>query len=85
MIKPYPWRTVRLAVLLGIIGTSEDFVKDEIRGKRPEGIYWFRTPGSNRILYNVDLIRDFLANGECPAHAKAVKRYLASLPSSDVA
>jgi hypothetical protein len=84
MIKPYPWRTVRLAVLLGIIGTSEDFVTDEIR-KLPEGIYWFRTPGSNRILYVVDLIRDYLANGNCPAHQKAVMRYLASLPSSDAA
>jgi hypothetical protein len=84
MTKPYPWRTVRLAVLLGIIGTSKDYV-DTLRETLQEGIYWFRTPGSNKILYNVDLWRDFLANGECPAHAKAVKRYLASLPSSDVA
>jgi hypothetical protein len=85
MTKQYPWPTVRLAVLLEIIGTSEDFVTSEIRGKLQEGVYWFRTPGSMRILYNLSLIRDWLANGECPAHQKAVKRYLASLPSSDVA
>jgi hypothetical protein len=85
MTKPYPWRTVRLSVLLNTIGVSQDFVTDEIRGKLQEGIYWFRTPGSTRILYNLDLIRDWLANGDCSAHAKAVKRYLASLPSSDVA
>ncbi len=85
MTKQYPWPTVRLAVLLDIIGTSEDFVTSEIRGKLPEGIYWFRTPGSIRILYNLSLIRDWLANGDCPAHQKAIKRYLASLPSSDAA
>jgi hypothetical protein len=85
MTKNYPWRTVRLSVLLDTIGVSQDFVTDEIRGKRQEGIYWFRTPGSMKILYNVDLIRDWLANGDCPSHQRAVKRYLASLPSSDVA
>lgn len=85
MPKPYPWRTVRLSVLLSAIGVSQDFVTDEIRAKLTEGIYWFRTPGSMKILYNLDLIRDWLVNGDCPAHAKAVKRYLASLPSSDAA
>jgi hypothetical protein len=85
MSKPFQWQTVRRGVLIETIGTSPDFVDHEIRTRLQEGIYWFRTPGSNKILYNLSLIRDWLANGDCPAHQKAVKRYLASLPSSDVA
>jgi hypothetical protein len=84
MAKVFIWRMGRLAALLQETGTSEDFVDAKIR-KLPEGIYWFRTPGSSKILYNIDLIRDWLVNGDCPAHQKAVKRYLASLPSTDAA
>jgi hypothetical protein len=85
MAKNFIWRTGRLSALLEEIGTSEDYVIKEIRGKLPEGIYWFRTPGSSKILYNLDLIRDWLANGDGPAHQKSIERWLASLPSSDAA
>jgi hypothetical protein len=82
--KNFIWRMGRLSALLQETGVSEDYVDAEIR-KKPEGTYWFRTPGSSKILYNIDLIRDWLVNGDCPAHQKAVKRYLASLPSTDAA
>jgi hypothetical protein len=84
MTKTFEFRTVRRAPLKNSTGLGDDYIEKEILGKRPEGIYWFRTPGSTRILYNLDLIKDWLVNGHCPAHEKAVKRYLASLPSSDV-
>ncbi len=82
--KQYPWPTVRLAGLCDVIGLSKDWA-EEFRKQRPEGIYWHRIGNSVRVLYNLNLIRDWLANGDSPAHQKAVEKYLASLPSSDAA
>jgi hypothetical protein len=82
--EKYPWLTVRFAQLCAITGCSPDYVKHTIRGL-PENIYWSRYPGSTRVLYNLNLIRDWLVNGDSPAHQKAVEKYIASLPSSDAA
>jgi hypothetical protein len=79
--KQHPWPTVRLAGLCSVTGLSVDFAND-LRKKLPEGIYWSRLPGSIRVIYNLNLIRDWLANGDCEAHQKAVEKYLSSLPSS---
>jgi hypothetical protein len=53
-----------------------------------QGIHWYYRPGTtNRILWNLDLIRDFVACGDQnhPSHKAAIERYLASLPSSKTA
>jgi hypothetical protein len=50
-----------------------------------QGIHWYYRPGTtNRILWNLDLMRDFVAVGDQnhPGHKRAIERYLASLPSS---
>jgi hypothetical protein len=82
--EKYPWPTVRSAQLCAVLGCSSDYVKDTIR-KLPEGIYWSRYPNSIRVLYNLNLIRDWMISGDSPAHKKAVERFVASLPSSDAA
>ncbi|MGD1908306.1 MAG: hypothetical protein ACFB0C_20275 [Leptolyngbyaceae cyanobacterium] len=47
-----------------------------------EDIHWSRV-GSQKILYNIDLIKDFLHNQRNPeAHNRAIDLYLKSLPSS---
>jgi hypothetical protein len=50
-----------------------------------QGIHWWYRPGStNRILWNLEIMRDFLVHGDQnhPSHKKAIERYLATLPSS---
>ncbi len=50
-----------------------------------EGIHWVRQ-SSRHTLYNVDLLRDFIATRENPdVHELAISNYLASLPSSNAA
>lgn len=47
-----------------------------------EGIHWVRQ-SSRLTLYNVPLMRDFIANRANPeAHERAIAAYLESLPSS---
>ncbi len=49
-----------------------------------EGIHWIRQ-SPRMTLYNVDLLRDFIANrGNPTAHDRAIANYLSSLPSSQV-
>ena len=50
-----------------------------------EGVHWLRV-GPRKILYNLELIRDFLYNQENPdAHRLAIEAYLKSLPSAAAA
>lgn len=47
-----------------------------------EGIHWIRQ-SPRHTLYNIDLLRDFIANRANPeAHERAIAAYLESLPSS---
>jgi hypothetical protein len=87
--------TPKLQILWPIASTEEIRkqlgVKDGVlKGWRDykaitQGIHWYYRPGTtNRILWNLDLMRDFVACGDQnhPAHKAAIERYLASLPSS---
>jgi hypothetical protein len=50
-----------------------------------QGIHWYYRPGTtNRILWNLDLMRDFVAIGDQnhSAHRRSIELYLKSLPSS---
>ncbi len=51
-----------------------------------EGLHWCRFPGSNprKILWNLDLIRDFVVTGGGESHQRACEAYLSSLPSNQV-
>lgn len=83
--KVYPWPTVRRRELVTATGLSVEYIRTDLKTKLQEGLYWFRLPGTVRILWNLNLVRDWLVNGNSPAHARAVEKYIASLPSSDVA
>jgi hypothetical protein len=80
-----PWPTVRRAGLVAATGLSEEYIRTDLKATLAEGLYWFRLPNSVRILWNLELVRDWLVNGDCDAHRRAVERYLASLASSDAA
>jgi len=50
--------------------------------KLTEGVHWLRV-GPRKILYNLELLRDFLHNQDNPAaHQRAINAYLESLASS---
>jgi hypothetical protein len=51
-----------------------------LRSKLPKGIYWIQ-PG-RFIFWNVELLIDYLVNGDSDHHRAMVERFLASLPQS---
>jgi hypothetical protein len=83
--KTFQYRMGYRAQLMAETGLGNDSIETNILGQLTQGTYFFKPFGSGRVLYNIDLIRDYLVNGDSPAHQKAVKRWLSSLPSSDVA
>lgn len=54
----------------------------ELRNILPERIYWLRAPGGRKILWNLELVRDWLVNGESEDHSRAVEAFLGSLASN---
>jgi hypothetical protein len=51
-------------------------------GSLEEGVHYFKTSPTS-ILYNVELIFDWLANKHQPElHERAIENFLAALPSS---
>jgi hypothetical protein len=66
-------------------GLSIPHFKRLMRAKKiTEGIHYFKVPGSPSILWNRDILADWIANGglESPAHARACEQFIAYLPSS---
>jgi hypothetical protein len=66
-------------------GLSISHFKRLMRARKiTEGIHFFKVPGSPSILWNRDLLADWIANGglESPAHQRAIEQYIAYLPSS---
>ena len=52
-------------------------------GEIKEGIHWIYRPGTKaRVLYQIELLQDWLVNGNSPSHERAIERYVASLASS---
>jgi hypothetical protein len=48
-----------------------------------EGLHWQYRPGTKaRLLWNLDLMRDWVSNSGTPAHARSIELFVASLPSS---
>ena len=75
-------------VIKAELGISSSKLKDWRLGKEgspprlTEDIHWLRV-GSRKIIYNFELMRDFLHNQDnWELHEKAITHYLESLPSS---
>jgi hypothetical protein len=82
--RPFPqWAGLPTGEMYAQIGVSVDTLKYwRVSGLLPRGLYWYTLPGSDRIIWIRDLVRDYLVNGNSPAHQKAIEKYLSSLPSS---
>jgi hypothetical protein len=84
----YPWLSLR-QIKEQTSRSASSWQRDRNSGAITEGIHWIYAPNTKaRILYNRDLIRDWLANGgdqTHPAHKRAIEAYIKSLPSSNAA
>lgn len=79
------WRLVPSSEICKQLGISYSTLKRWRKtGAILEGIHWTYNPTTKtRILWNLDLMRDFMANGSNSlAHGRSIERYVASLPSS---
>lgn len=84
--RPDPESVLRLFVrtkeMREASGLSDDYLKTLRTTVLTEKIYWFRPPGSVRVLWHRRLVLDFLVNGNSPAHIKATENFRKSLASS---
>jgi hypothetical protein len=89
--RPRPeldWRLVPSGQLLQMLGISYSTLKRwKKTGAIIEGIHYQFLPGSRtNMLYNLDLLRDFIAcGGNSIAHQRSIESYLNSLPSTKAA
>ena len=91
-----PYRLVSKRIVQEELGISPSSLKNWRLGRQLpsggvspprliEGVHWLRV-GPRKILYNLELIRDFLYNQQSPAaHRQAIAAYLQSLPSAAAA
>jgi hypothetical protein len=75
------WPFVRTKEMVAISGLSAGRLKLLRTTQLAEKLYWFRPPGSVRILWNAQLLRSWIVEGESPAHRDAISAYQKSLPS----
>jgi hypothetical protein len=75
---------VRTKEMVATSGLSADSLKQLRTTVLTESIYWFRPPGTTRILWNAVLVRDFLIRGTSQHHSQAVENFLKTLPSTQV-
>jgi hypothetical protein len=81
--SPIIYRGVPTREMCDQAGISTDYLKSlRIRGLLKKGVHYHSLPNSERIVWVVDLVRDYFVNGDSPAHDRAIERYLESLPSS---
>ncbi len=78
------WECVPTREMCLCAGVSTDTLKNwRVNELLTRGIYWHNLPDSPNIVWVKDLVRDYIVNGNSPAHQRAIEKYLASLPSSD--
>jgi hypothetical protein len=51
-----------------------------LRSKLPKGIYWTQTTDGGCILWNWDLLQDYLLFGDRAEHQVLIEEFLATLP-----
>jgi hypothetical protein len=81
---PLIWRLVPSHEICEQLGISYSTLK---RWRKAavirEGLHWQYMPGTKaRLLWNLDLMRDWVSNSGTSAHVRSIERYVASLPSS---
>jgi hypothetical protein len=83
--KPTPAYTYcATGQLSEIFGKSAPYFKRLIRsGELIEGVHYCRCPGSDALIWCIEIIRDwFVCGGNTPAHQRAIEKFLAELPSN---
>jgi hypothetical protein len=81
---PNRWQMVSTGQLCLSEGVSQDFFKSRrASGEFIRNIHYVVIPGSTRIQWVRDLVRDWFVNAGTPQHQVAIDRFLASLPSSE--
>ncbi len=81
---PTKWQMVSTGQLCVSEGICQDFLKGRrVTGDFIRNIHYIIIPGTTRIQWNRDLVRDWFVNAGMPAHQVAIDRYLNSLPSSE--
>jgi hypothetical protein len=80
---PIQWAFIPSGEMCLQLGISADTLKDwRVAGVLKKGLYWTTFPHiPSRVFWNKDLCRDWFVNGDSPAHARAIEKYLKSLPS----
>ena len=78
------WRLVPSNEICKQLGISYSTLKRWRKtGAIMEGLHWQYLPGTKaRLLWNLDLMRDWVSNSGTPAHTRSIELYIASLPSS---
>jgi hypothetical protein len=76
------WPFVRTKEMVAISGLSADRLKLLRNTQLAEKLYWFRPPGSVRVLWNAQLCRSWLVWGDSPEQSKAIETYRKSFSSS---
>jgi hypothetical protein len=81
------WRLVPSGQLLQQLGISYSTLRRwKKTGAIIDGIHYQLLPGSRTMLYNLDLLRDFIAcGGNSIAHQRSIESYFNSLPSTKAA
>jgi hypothetical protein len=84
---PIAWRLVSSGELGQQLGVSRSTLKRWRKtGVITEGVHWQYNPTTKaRVLWNLELMRDWVANGSSPAHDRSIERYVSSLASSRTA
>ncbi len=82
---PIEWVSCPTREMAISAGVSSDTLKSwRVQGLLTSPLYWWTLPGSEKIVWNRDLIRDWIVNGaDSPAHTRACEKFLRSLPSSN--
>jgi hypothetical protein len=79
---PIQWAFIPSGAMCQQLGVSTDTLKDwRVAGILKFGLYYTHLPNTSRILWNRDLVRDWLVHGDSPTHQRAIEKYLKSLPS----
>ena len=55
------------------------FREAELRKTLPSPLYWIQP--ERKVLWNLNLLKDYLLNGDRPEHQRLVEQYLETLPS----
>jgi hypothetical protein len=54
----------------------------ELRAKLPKGIYWVQPSERGKLHWSIDLLQDYLINGDRPEHQALVEEYMSTRPQA---